>query len=116
MKITEDEFKLLQNNVREKLIVGSDLFLKSSPQELERFQKFVKQTAPYDIVLDALNISYVGSKNIKDRMQILKPVVNYFANEDKKILLLGRKHMMKWNRGGLEYLMKRCYMFFTDDL
>ncbi|CAF4856062.1 unnamed protein product [Pieris macdunnoughi] len=116
MKLTPDEFTLLQNNVREKLIVGSDLFLKSSPQELERFQNFLNQTAPYDIVLDALNICYIANQNIKDRLQVLKFVVNHFSNENKKILLLGRKHMMKWNRGGLEYLMRRCLTFFTDDL
>ncbi|CAK1543032.1 unnamed protein product [Leptosia nina] len=115
-KLTDEEFLYLQNNVKEKLIVGSDLFLKSSPEELERFQKFVQQTAPYDIVIDALNLLYLAQKNVKDRMHILNYVVNYFSTKNMRILVLGRKHMFKLNKGSLHYMMRRAFTFFTDDL
>lgn len=45
-----------------KAVVGKDIFLKSSPDELKRFLKFVEQSAPYDFVLDGLNIFYIASK------------------------------------------------------
>ncbi|XP_045499800.1 mitochondrial ribonuclease P catalytic subunit [Colias croceus] len=116
LKLTDEEFLQLQNNVKDKLIVGSDLFLKSSPGELQRFSKFVEKTAPYDIVLDALNISFLANKNMKDRLYVLGHVVHHFAKQDMKVLLLGRKHMLKWNRSGLEYLMAKSLTFFTDDI
>ncbi|CAH0755127.1 unnamed protein product [Diatraea saccharalis] len=116
LKITEDEFLNLQKNIKDKLIVGSDLFLKTSPQELDRFLKFVDDSAPYDIVLDALNIAYVARKNSLERVKVLSTVVNYFANRNKKILLLGRKHMLHWPKKLMSDILKKTSHFFTDDL
>lgn len=95
--------------------MGSDLFLKTSPEELKRFMDFVEQTKPYDIVLDALNIAYVAGKgDVNERIRILTFVVNHFVERKKKILLLGRKHMLKWRR--LLQLMKKTESFFTEDM
>lgn len=116
LKLTDEEFLSLQKNIKEKVIVGSDLFLKTSPEELERFLKFVQQTSPYDIVLDALNIAFVGRKSYKDRVGVLNDVVTYFKNQNKKILLLGRKHMLHWPRKQMQQIMSKSSCFFTDDL
>ncbi|CAH2258791.1 jg12543 [Pararge aegeria aegeria] len=117
LRLTTEEFTTLQQNIKEKLIVGSDLFLKTSPDELERFMDFVGRTAPYDIVLDALNIAYVaGRGDVNDRVRLLTTVVNHFLQKKKKILLLGRKHMLKWKRGTLLQLTKNTQSFFTENL
>ncbi|XP_063364845.1 mitochondrial ribonuclease P catalytic subunit isoform X1 [Cydia amplana] len=117
LKVTSDEFQELQKNVKEKLIVGSDLFLKTSPEELQRFLSFVEKTAPYDIVLDGLNIALaVGSPDNRLRATFLKAVVDHFKRQNKKILLLGRKHMLKWPKQPLEYLKNNTSYFFTDNL
>lgn len=115
LRLSADEFTTLQQNIKEKLIMGSDLFLKTSPEELKRFMDFVEQTKPYDIVLDALNIAYVAGKgDVNERIRILTFVVNHFVERKKKILLLGRKHMLKWRR--LLQLMKKTESFFTEDM
>lgn len=116
LKITEEEFISLQGNIKEKLIVGSDLFLKTSPEELDRFLQFVDETAPYDVVLDALNIAYVARNGNLDKVGILNMVVNYFESRNKKMLLLGRKHMLHWPRKQMQRIMGKTCSFFTEDL
>ncbi|KPI92626.1 Mitochondrial ribonuclease P protein 3 [Papilio xuthus] len=117
LKISNEEFKLLQNDIKNKLIVGSDLFLKTSPKELSAFIKFVDATAPYDVVLDALNIAYaVRNGSHIQKMALLRKVVDYFDRKNKKMLLLGRKHMLKWHRKTMEYLMGKTSSFFTEDI
>lgn len=115
LTLSEEEFSILQKNVKEKLIVGSDLFLKTSPDELKRFLDFVNRTSPYDIVLDALNIAYsVGKSDIHNRIKVLGTVVDYFLQHKKRILLLGRKHMLKWRQ--IHNLTSRTESFFIDDM
>ncbi|CAG4996780.1 unnamed protein product [Parnassius apollo] len=117
LKLSNQEFELLQKNIKDKLIIGSDMFLKTSPKELNEFLHFVDETAPYDIVLDALNIAYAISKSTNmEKLKFLKTVVDYFNGKNKRILLLGRKHMLKWHRKTLEYLMSRTCSFFTEDI
>ena len=103
--------------MKDKLIVGSDLFLKTSPEELKRFSNFVEKTAPYDIVLDGLNIAYtVGLGNNMEKVKLLNFVVDHFVRQKKKILLLGRQHMMSWNRKIMQQIMNKTNFFFTDNL
>lgn len=75
---------------------------------------FVEQTAPYDIVLDALNISYAVGKYNNDKIGLLTYVIEHFQDRNMKILLLGRKHMLKWP--GMKFLLSRTCNFFTDNL
>lgn len=103
--------------MKEKLIVGSDMFLKTSPEELQKFLQFVERTAPYDIVLDALNIAYAVGKGSSDqRISALNNVADYFLEKNKKVLILGRKHMLKWHRGDLKKILDKTHSFFIDDM
>jgi ribonuclease P protein 3 len=46
----------------DKVVVGADIFRKSTPEEIKEFKNFVKVTAPYDMVFDGLNIAFTGPK------------------------------------------------------
>ncbi|XP_072934837.1 mitochondrial ribonuclease P catalytic subunit [Epargyreus clarus] len=117
--LSDKEFSLLQQNVKDKLIVGSDLFLKTSPGELERFLRFIEKTKPYDVVLDGLNIIYlIGAKHGSpmEKLKTLSMVVDHFLKQNKKILLLGRKHMFKWHGPTLKELTQKTCSFFTENI
>lgn len=117
LPLSEEESNLLQKNVKEKLIVGSDLFLKTSPEELKRFLDFVDKTAPYDIVLDGLNIAYaVGAGTQTDKAKFLIDVVDHFVRQKKKILLLGRQHMLRWNKRVMQDIKHKTSFFLTDNI
>lgn len=117
LNLNTEEFNMLQENIKEKLIVGSDLLLKTTHDELKRFLDFVESTAPYDVVLDGLNISYaIGKGSHIDKLHFLDHVVNHFVSENKKVLLLSRKHMLSWNRKLMEKIMCKTSSFFTDNL
>ncbi|CAH0625380.1 unnamed protein product [Chrysodeixis includens] len=117
LSLTNEEFNTLQGNVKEKLIMGSDLFLKTSPQELKRFLDFIEKTAPYDVVLDGLNIAYsVGMAPHREKLSFLINIVDHFLKQKKKVLLLGRKHMLGWHKRSLDQIMGKTCSFFTEDI
>lgn len=57
-KLNEVEFAKLSRSFLDDVLIRKDVFLKSSPEELLRFKKFVDKTAPYDCVIDGLNVAY----------------------------------------------------------
>lgn len=56
--VTDSEFKLLQDRFMSNVMIGKNIFNNSSPQELKDFRDFIEVTAPYDVVIDGLNIAY----------------------------------------------------------
>ncbi|RLU23165.1 hypothetical protein DMN91_005443 [Ooceraea biroi] len=60
--IRQDAFQKLANSVANKLIIGSDIYHNTDPEEFRNFRQFVEKTKPYDIVIDGLNLTYI-SKN-----------------------------------------------------
>lgn len=53
-----EEFKRLKEAVMEIALIGNNTFLKSTPDEVSKFMRFIEKTAPYDVVLDGLNIAF----------------------------------------------------------
>lgn len=58
IQLNETEFAKLSRSFLDDVLIRKDVFLKSSPEELLRFKKFVDTTAPYDCVIDGLNVAY----------------------------------------------------------
>lgn len=58
MTVTTDQFNQLKNGFIENVVKGDDIYQKTTPSEWSMFLKLVKNTAPYDYVLDGLNASY----------------------------------------------------------
>lgn len=58
VEISDLEFKTLATNFMDKALIKKDAYLKSSPDEVSRFQEFVDKTVPYDCVIDGLNVAF----------------------------------------------------------
>ena len=57
-ELSDEEFCLLRSALLEKVLHGQDVYIGSNPQEMERFKDFVRDTSPYDVVIDGLNVVY----------------------------------------------------------
>lgn len=106
----------LVKSVMNRVIIGSDIYHKTNPYELQRFKKFIQDTKPYDIVIDGLNITY--TQNIQNTflsgMQGLIKVVEYFSQRGKKILVLTRKHQKKLPI--FKHIEQHAHVFLTDNM
>lgn len=44
-----------------KVVKGADIYQKTTPEEWERFERVIHKNGPFDIVMDGLNVSYLGN-------------------------------------------------------
>lgn len=109
---SEKNFRDLAEYVMDRVIIGSDIYRKSNPRELQRFKKFIEDTKPYDIVIDGLNTTYI-KKNYVPKSQTLIKVIEYFSKRGKKILVLTRKHQKQLPF--FKYIEQHALVFFTDN-
>nr|CAG4638706.1 EOG090X0CGF [Cyclestheria hislopi] len=116
--LTSKEYAELKSALMERVLQGPDVFVGSTPKELENFQKFVEETSPYDIVIDGLNVAYLINRNGsgKSKMTTLLTVVKYLANLKKKILVLGKNHMHRWSPDIVREIQKKASFFTTEDM
>ncbi|KAG0723316.1 Mitochondrial ribonuclease P catalytic subunit [Chionoecetes opilio] len=97
--VTEEDFRHLQEEFVPRVLLGSDIFRSTSPEEWSNFQRFVEERKPFAAVVDGLNASYIITKNSEmSRQKSLGEVVDQALVEHPRgnILVLGRNHMEKW--------------------
>ncbi|KMQ92668.1 mitochondrial ribonuclease p protein 3 [Lasius niger] len=110
---SDKNFRDLAESVMNRVIIGSDIYCKTNPRELQRFKKFIEDTKPYDIVIDGLNIAHIRN-NSAPMLQTLIKVIEYFSKRGKRILVLTRKHQKRLSV--FKYIEQHALVFFTDDL
>ncbi|XP_065346171.1 mitochondrial ribonuclease P catalytic subunit [Cloeon dipterum] len=115
--ITKEEFKKLSESFLEKVVIGKDVFTKSTPEEVNRFSQFLDRSLPYDVVIDGLNVALaLGSRSSVAPIDFLIDVVNYFLDRDMKIMIIGRIHMLKWPKQKFDYIQKNCKVFLAQNI
>ncbi|GAB6020663.1 hypothetical protein CHUAL_003333 [Chamberlinius hualienensis] len=119
LTLTADEYEMLKDRFLERVIKGENVYLKTSPAELERFLNFLRYTAPYSVVLDGLNVAYTMTKKKNSPLEFAKQllrVVRHYKSGDRKVLVLGREHMKAWPKEVFDEVKRESIMFFTDNL
>lgn len=85
-----NNFHKLSEVVLTDLIIGDDIFRKTSPKELNNFKSFIKKFKPFDIVIDGLNVTL-------SKIQIMNLLIKKFTAQGKKVLIITRQHQYKLN-------------------
>ncbi|KAH8420549.1 hypothetical protein KR009_011287 [Drosophila setifemur] len=116
--ISEEEFRRLSECFLERVLIRRDIFQRSTPEEVTRFKKYVEQTAPYDCVIDGLNVAYsTGTKKTPQQLaKLVATVVRHFRQQNKRVLVLGREHMRNWSKQAMHYVQSNASLFLTNNL
>ncbi|CAN7937731.1 unnamed protein product [Ixodes hexagonus] len=116
--LTRDEFEELRLAVLASVMKGSDLFMNTTPRELEDFESFLNKAPSFEVVLDGLNVALKGSEssNRDKAKNLLLAVEHYTLVEKRKVLVVGRKHMRKWPRNIMDQVWSHCVFYLTNDL
>ncbi|XP_066492447.1 mitochondrial ribonuclease P catalytic subunit [Tiliqua scincoides] len=118
INLSPEEYSILKEKIIKDVIQGTDTFRKTTPEELEQFQMFVNKRPPFDIVIDGLNVARVCNKN--NPSQTLLDVVTHLAQQNLRLLVLGRKHMLngsrQWARNNMVMMRKKADFFFTENV
>ncbi|XP_029807505.1 mitochondrial ribonuclease P catalytic subunit isoform X2 [Suricata suricatta] len=118
IRLSPEDYEFLKGKIMRDVIDGGDQYKKTTPQELERFQNFVKCCPPFDIVIDGLNVAKMFPKARES--QVLLNVVSQLAKQNLQLLVLGRKHMLtqhsRWRKDEMKKLQKQASCFFADNI
>ncbi|GFS24787.1 mitochondrial ribonuclease P protein 3 [Elysia marginata] len=109
--ITQDEFEAIQKAFLDQVIVASNIFYKSTPDEVENFVKFVERTGPYDVVIDGLNV--LNKQKRPRQADVLDRTVKHFHDQGKKVLLLGSKILVRYI-SNIKRLNPKPVIYMTD--
>nr|CAG4637315.1 EOG090X0CGF [Ceriodaphnia reticulata] len=115
--VTDEEFTALRKRLLENVLFGKDVFIGSKPEELRKFQEFIQKTAPYDVVIDGLNVAYHQAAKSRDqpaRKVQLQSVIKHFTSRKQRVLVLTRKHLLQ--EPALQNMKKQAHIFITDNL
>lgn len=116
--LSSEEYEFLKEKILRDVIDGGDQYKKTTPQELKRFENFVNSCPPFDIVIDGLNVAKMFPKSRES--QALLSVVSQLAQQSLRLLVLGRKHMLRpssrWKKEEMEQVRKQAYCFFADNI
>ncbi|XP_021574912.1 mitochondrial ribonuclease P protein 3 isoform X3 [Carlito syrichta] len=116
--LSPEEYDFLKGKIMRDVIDGGDQYKKTTPQELKRFENFVKSCPPFDIVIDGLNVAKMFPKARES--QVLLDVVSQLAKQNLRLLVLGRKHMLRqhsrWRQNDMEKVQKQASCFFADNI
>ncbi|XP_076983069.1 mitochondrial ribonuclease P catalytic subunit isoform X2 [Tamandua tetradactyla] len=116
--LSPEEYEFLKEKIMRDVIDGGDQYKKTTPEELQRFQNFVKYHPPFDIIIDGLNVAKMFPK-VRES-QVLLNVVSQLAKQNLRLLVLGRKHMLvqhsRWRKNEMEQVQKQASCFFADNI
>ncbi|EDM03424.1 similar to 1110008L16Rik protein (predicted) [Rattus norvegicus] len=116
--LSPEEYEFLKETIMRDVIDGGDQYKKTTPQELKRFERFVKSCPPFDIVIDGLNVAKMFPKGRES--QNLLGIVSQLAQQNLQLLVLGRKHMLRpssqWRKDEMEQVRKQAHCFFADNI
>ncbi|XP_068938344.1 mitochondrial ribonuclease P catalytic subunit isoform X2 [Petaurus breviceps papuanus] len=106
-QLNSEEYEFLKQRVLKDVLDGGDQYRKTTPKEIHRFENFIKSCPPFDIVIDALNVTKMFPRIRQSQTNL-------------QVLVLGRKHMLKgssrWQKNEMAAVQNMAYCFFADNV
>ncbi|XP_064622293.1 mitochondrial ribonuclease P catalytic subunit-like isoform X2 [Lineus longissimus] len=109
--LSDKDFKMLRASFMERSVIGQDVFVNTTPEEIEEFEAFLKKNGPYDIVIDGLNIVHATKHSNYHR---LLNVVTQCWQQRWRSLVLIRAHAQKLKV--LTKVQQKADVFFAKNL
>ncbi|CAD5119785.1 DgyrCDS8373 [Dimorphilus gyrociliatus] len=117
-KLGLTDFERLRRSFLKLAVERDDIFLSTTIEELQRFITFMNESGRFDMIVDGLNVAYAAPKHItlKQRAELLRSVINYLVDvRRKRVLVLGRKHMLSWPGKFMDEIQDKAKCFFVDN-
>ncbi|XP_054712677.1 mitochondrial ribonuclease P catalytic subunit-like [Uloborus diversus] len=116
--LTDEEFTRLRLAFLERSVRKGDLFINTTEKEFNNFIRFIEGRKPFDVIVDGLNAAYMSSekKNHYSLASQLLKVVKKLAEDNRKILILGRYQMNRWPKSILREIMLYARVFLTQNI
>lgn len=97
-----------------------NVFLNTSPEEVNAFHDFLSRHTTFDVIIDGLNVAHQTRQKAftNEKDYVLSQVIQYFTGKDKKVLVFGRKHMKNWKSSSLhsELSAGQLEWFYADNI
>lgn len=106
------EFKKLKTQF-EKLFVKNNMNL----SELGIFKQLVNSKKTYDFIIDALNVTRIfpdSQGNIYRQSKLLAEMVEHLRRQNKRVFIIGKKHIEEWPEPSLNYIRRNASVFLTN--
>lgn len=58
--MSTEDFERLRNAVMDIALIGDNVYFTTTPDELRSFKSLIEGTAPYDVVVDGLNVAFMN--------------------------------------------------------
>uniref|UniRef100_A0A3P8UHI5 Mitochondrial ribonuclease P catalytic subunit n=1 Tax=Cynoglossus semilaevis TaxID=244447 RepID=A0A3P8UHI5_CYNSE len=104
IQLTVEEYQQLKDRVMTDVIQGPDIFTKTTPRELGYFKEFVKQRAPFDVVVDGLNVASSNVGKCKQSTTLLAVVSGL------------QRQGLAWDPQDMKLIRQRAHCFYTDNI
>lgn len=91
---------------------------KISSIDLSIFRQIVNKKKTYDYIIDSLNVSrtFPDSKgNIYKQGKIVENIVKELKSHNKKVLVVGKKHVNTWPEQSTNFIRNNATVFFTNN-
>lgn len=61
-----------------RVVKGSDIYQKTSPDEWKRFERVIEENRPFDIVMDGLNMAHMPDVSVQNKSATYREQITYY--------------------------------------
>lgn len=115
VRLSSHEFQMLKKEFEKTSLSKENILAHSSQAELIRFKQHVHKKRIFHYVIDGLNVGLKMKNNYLEQAKGVAQIVEHFVKRNKRVLVIGRKHMNNWPERQINYIKTNAEIFLTAD-